>query len=113
MEVDLHRVDEYRDIDHRDHDRRADHEVGEQREPQVSATEQSRVDQRVARSPLMPGERNRSHDGNRIQPSKIGTPAASQLIKARDALDLGVAEQRQVQRDQEDRDQQPADPVNA
>ena len=55
----------------------------------------------------------RGGDRDRVQPSKVGPATAGELVEAGDALDLRVAEQREVQRDQEDRDQDRTDPVDA
>ena len=51
-------------------------------------------------------------DCDGIQPSKIRSRPARELVQPGDALDLRVAEQREVQRHQEGRDQQATEPVD-
>ncbi len=97
LDVDLDGVDEDRHIDHRDHERGADHEVDDERGAHVATAEDRALDQRVIRSALVPHERDRGDHGDRVQPAQIGAARSGQLVETRHALDLGTAEQREVE----------------
>ena len=116
FEVDLDRVDEQGDVDHRDDEPGTDEEVDDERDPDVASAEESAVDQRFptggSESSLLPDERDGGHQRHRVQDAEVGAVVPGQFVEALDALDLGAAEEGDVERDECRREQSGTEPVH-